>query len=204
MPDEDVRFLLDTINRVLERPLGASDVVGRFAGLRPLVRGPAVGESADVSRRHLLLDEPGRPVTIAGGKLTTYRQMAQDAVDAVCRRAGIATECRTRTLPLVGAAQREALARVPAPTAARAALRHRGGRGGTSSPSMHPDLAVPVSDSCPTIGAEMLFGVLHEGALTVEDLVERRTRVSFDEAALPSARRIAERALEVADALDPS
>ena len=69
---------------------------------------------------------------------------------------------------------------------------------------MHPDLAVPVSDSCPTIGAEMLFGVMHEGALTVEDLVERRTRVSFDEAALPSARRLAERALEVADALDPS
>ncbi len=92
VPDEDVRFLLETINGVLERPLSTSDVVGRYAGLRPLVRGPAVGASADVSRRHLLLDEPGRPVTIAGGKLTTYRQMAQDAVDAVCRRAGIATE----------------------------------------------------------------------------------------------------------------
>jgi glycerol-3-phosphate dehydrogenase len=68
----------------------------------------------------------------------------------------------------------------------------------------HPDLAVPVSDSCPTIGAEMLFGVLHEGALTVEDLVERRTRVSFDEAAVPAARHVAERALEIADALGPA
>jgi len=200
VPDEDVRFLLDTINRVLERPLSASDVVGRYAGLRPLVQGPSVGESADVSRRHLLLDEPGRPVTIAGGKLTTYRQMAQDAVDAVCRRAGIATGCRTRTLPLVGAAEREALARTPAPP--RLVRRY-----GTEAPRVaqlaanHPDLAAPVSDWCPTIGAEMLFGVLHEGALTVEDLVERRTRVSFDEAALLAGRAVAERALEVADGL---
>ena len=110
-----MRFLLDTINRVLERPLRPDDVVGRFAGLRPLVRGRADGETADVSRRHLLVDEPGRPVTIAGGKLTTYRQMAEDAVDAVCRRAGIAADCRTRTLPLVGAAPRQALATVSAP-----------------------------------------------------------------------------------------
>jgi glycerol-3-phosphate dehydrogenase len=61
-----------------------------------------------------------------------------------------------------------------------------------------------VSDSCPTIGAEMLFGVLHEGALTVEDLVERRTRVGFDEAALPAGRAVAERALEIAAAFRPT
>jgi glycerol-3-phosphate dehydrogenase len=203
VPDADVRFLLDTMNRVLERPLGTSDIVGRFAGLRPLVRDHAGGETADMSRRHLLVAEPGRPVTIAGGKLTTYRQMAQDAVDAVCRRAGIAAACRTGTLPLVGAARRDALARVPAqPRLVR--------RYGTEAAAVgqlaaeYPDLAVPVSDSCPTIGAEMLFGVLHEGALTVEDLVERRTRVSFDEAAVPAARHVAERALEIADALGPA
>jgi glycerol-3-phosphate dehydrogenase len=200
VPDDDVRFLLDTISRVLDRPLGPDDVVGRYAGLRPLVHDPAGGESADVSRRHLLVDEPGRPVTIAGGKLTTYRQMAQDAVDAVCRRAGIAAACRTRTLPLVGAASREALTRLPAP--ARLVRRY-----GTEAAVVaqlaadHPDLAAPVSDSCPTTGAEMLFGVLHEGALTVEDLVERRTRVSFDEAALPAGRALAAQVLEVADGL---
>ena len=200
VPDVDVRFLLDTINRVLERPLRPDDVVGRFAGLRPLVRGRARGETADVSRRHLLIDEPGHPLTIAGGKLTTYRQMAEDAVDAVCRRAGIVAECRTRTLPLVGAAPREVLPHLSAPP--RLVRRY-----GTEAEAVaqlaveHPDLAVPVSDSCPTIGAEMLFGVLHEGALTVEDLVERRTRISFDETALPSARRVAERVLAVAHAL---
>ena len=164
------------------------------------MRGRARGETADVSRRHLLIDEPGHPLTIAGGKLTTYRQMAEDAVDAVCRRAGIVAECRTRTLPLVGAAPREVLPHLSAPP--RLVRRY-----GTEAEAVaqlaveHPDLAVPVSDSCPTIGAEMLFGVLHEGALTVEDLVERRTRISFDETALPSARRVAERVLAVAHAL---
>jgi glycerol-3-phosphate dehydrogenase len=203
VPDEDVRFLLETINRVLERPLGAGEVVGRYAGLRPLVRDHAGSETADVSRRHLLVDEPGRAVTIAGGKLTTYRQMAQDAVDAVCRRAGIATACRTHTLPLIGAAPREALARVHAP---ERLLRRYGTEATTVAllATEHPDLAVPVSDSCPTIGAEMLFGVLHEGALTVEDLVERRTRVGFDEAALPAGRAVAERALEIAAAFRPT
>jgi glycerol-3-phosphate dehydrogenase len=203
VPEDDVRFLLDTISRVLDRPLGHEDVVGRYAGLRPLVRDRAGGESADVSRRHLLVDEPGRPVTIAGGKLTTYRQMAQDAVDAVCRRAGIVDASRTHTLPLVGAATREALTRVPAPTR----LVRRYGTEATAVAQLaaeHPDLAVPVSDSCPTIGAEMLFGVLHEGALTVEDLLERRTRVSFDAAALPAARAVAEQALGIADALSPA
>jgi glycerol-3-phosphate dehydrogenase len=60
----------------------------------------------------------------------------------------------------------------------------------------HPDLAGPVSETCPTLGVELLFGVLHEGALTVADLVERRTRVGFDESALPAARDLAERALD--------
>jgi glycerol-3-phosphate dehydrogenase len=65
----------------------------------------------------------------------------------------------------------------------------------------HPDLAVPVSEACPTLGLEFLFGVLHEGAMAVEDLVERRTRVAFDDAALPAARELAERALDRANEL---
>jgi glycerol-3-phosphate dehydrogenase len=123
--------------------------------------------------------------------------MAEDATDAVCRRAGIAAPCRTRTFPLVGAAPREALARISAP---QRLVRRYGTEASVVAQlaADHPDLAAPVSDSCPTTGAEMLFGVLHEGALTVDDIIERRTRVSFDEAAVPSARRVAERALEVA------
>ena len=199
VPDVDARFLLDTINAALARPLEAGDIVGRYAGLRPLVENGG-GTSADVSRRHLLVDEPGRAVTITGGKLTTYRQMAEDAVDAVCRRAGSPVACRTRSLPLVGAAPRDVLARVAAPSRL---VRRYGTEAVTVSAlrDAHPDLATPVSDSCPTLGIEFLFGMLHEGALMVEDLLERRTRVAFDEAALPAARELAERALDRAGEL---
>jgi glycerol-3-phosphate dehydrogenase len=195
VPEADERFLLETLNRVLDHPLRPADIVGRYAGLRPLVQRGASAVTADVSRRHLLVDEPGRPLTITGGKLTTYRQMAHDTVDAVCRRAGSLAPARTRAIPLVGAAPRDVLARVAAPSR----LVRRYGLEAVDVAALgraHPDLLLPVSDSCPTLGVEFLFGALHEGAFTVEDLVERRTRTSLDEAALPAARALAERALD--------
>src|SRR5206468_348780 len=80
--DDEQSFLLETLSTALRRPVLASDVVGRFAGLRPLL-GHADGDSAaDLSRRHALLQRDGVWVLV-GGKLTTYRRMAQDAVDAV-------------------------------------------------------------------------------------------------------------------------
>lgn len=203
VPESDERFLLDTISLVLQTPLRPEDIVGRYAGLRPLVHTTKTASSADVSRRHLLIDEPGRPITIAGGKLTTYRRMAQDAVDAVCRRAGSPVPSRTRTLPLVGAAKRAVLARVEAPP--RLVRRY-----GLEAPAVaalsadHPDLARPVSETCPTLGVEFLFGLRHEGALTVDDLVDRRTRASLDESAVPAARELASVALERAEAVAPA
>lgn len=198
VPVADERFLLATINQVLAVPLLPEDVVGSFAGLRPLVelRG---GASADASRKHLVVDRPGGPVTITGGKLTTYRRMAQDAVDAVCRRAGFSAPSQTRSLALVGATPTVARASAAAPPR----LVRRYGAEAEAVAALaaeHPDLAGPISDTCPTLGVELLFGVLHEGALTVDDLVERRTRVGFDRAALPDARRLAARALERAAA----
>lgn len=198
VPADDTRFLLDTINRVLERPLAESEVVGRYAGLRPLVSPAGGGPTADLSRKHLLVDEPGRPVTITGGKLTTYRQMAEATVDAVCRRARSAATCRTRSLPLVGAAAREVLSRVAAPER----LVRRYGTEATAVAGLglaHPELLRPVSETYPTLGAELLFGVLREGALTVEDLVERRTRISFDAQALDDAREVAVQVLALAE-----
>ncbi|HSF99009.1 MAG TPA: glycerol-3-phosphate dehydrogenase/oxidase [Ornithinibacter sp.] len=195
VPPEDEAFILRTINAALERPLTAADVVGRFAGVRPLVTDRATGESPDISRRHLLLTRPGHPITIAGGKLTTYRQMAEEAVDAVGIRVGAVPPSRTASLPLVGAAAPHLLALLPEETR----LVRRYGTEATAVAALaaaHPDLAGPVSEHCRTTGAEMLFGVLHEGALCVEDLIERRTRVSFVESAVPSARAVAERALE--------
>nr|WP_298988290.1 glycerol-3-phosphate dehydrogenase C-terminal domain-containing protein [uncultured Micrococcus sp.] len=123
--------------------------------------------------------------------------MAEDAVDAACRRLGTDRECRTRTLPLVGAAPREVLARLEEPTRL---VRRYGTEAGRVAElgRRYPRFAGPVAEGVAYTGAEMLFGVLAEGALTVEDLVERRTRTSFVESAVPAAREVAAQVLELA------
>ncbi len=118
VPEHDIDFLLGVVNTALAVPLTRADVVGTFAGLRPLVRDEHVDGregTADISRRHLVTDTPGQPITVVGGKLTTYRRMAQDAVDAVAARLGSAEPSRTRSLPLVGAARRKVLKGLDAP-----------------------------------------------------------------------------------------
>jgi glycerol-3-phosphate dehydrogenase len=99
----EVEFLLDTVSSALATPLGPGDVIGAYAGLRPLLAG-AAARTTDLSRRHTVRTSPGGLVTVVGGKLTTYRRMARDAVDAAIAvgrlRAG---PCRTARLPLVGA-----------------------------------------------------------------------------------------------------
>ncbi|WP_116115214.1 glycerol-3-phosphate dehydrogenase/oxidase [Austwickia chelonae] len=199
VPVEDETFLLSTINSTLNTPLTSADVVGRFAGLRPLVLPASGGQgaTADVSRRHLLIDAPGQPITIAGGKLTTYRLMAEQTVDAVSGRLRRETVSRTRQLPLIGAADRSLLNRLPYE---RRLVRRYGTEAVRVAElaSRHPQLATPVAEGVPTTGAEMLFGALCEGALQTDDLVERRTRVSFVEEAVPAATEAARQVLELA------
>lgn len=193
----EIGFLLDVIGAVLERPLRRSDVVGAFAGLRPLLE--AEGSTADLSRKHAVLTSRTGVVTVVGGKLTTYRQMAEDAVDAV----GLSTvSCRTRDLPLLGAATRDELARLEEP--ARLVRRF-----GTEA-RLVIDNAVQVSglseDELVVSGpggvtlAELIFGVTHEGAVDVEDLLDRRTRVGLVPEDRAAAVPLAERALALASA----
>lgn len=193
----DVAFLLATINRALATPLEHADVLGTFAGLRPLLAG-ADGPTADLSRRHRCSRRGDGMLTLVGGKLTTYRRMAQQAVDMVCEQLGHASRpCRTAALPLVGAADRRRLATVRAP-------RRLVARYGTEAPAVaalagdHPSLLEPVAPGLATLGVEFLFGISHEGALTVADLLERRTRLGLvaadAEAAAPLARALLEHA----------
>ncbi|MCQ9163581.1 glycerol-3-phosphate dehydrogenase/oxidase [Arthrobacter sp. STN4] len=190
VPEHDVGFLLDIVNTTLAVPLARDDVVGAFAGLRPLAaaaHGEGPDGTADISRRHLVRDVPGTPVTVVGGKLTTYRRMAQDAVDAVVGRLGIFAPCRTRDLPLAGAASVRELADVAAP--ARLVAKY-----GTEAADVlalsrvDPLLAAPLFDGTEITGAELLFAVRAEGAASVEDLLERRTRLSFVPADAERAR----------------
>lgn len=205
-PERDVNFLLDAVNTTLAVPLTRDDVVGSFAGLRPLVRTGRTdghGATADLSRRHLVRDLPGEPITVVGGKLTTYRRMAQDAVDAVTGRLGVDRRCRTKTLPLVGAARGQALDALGAP--ARLVEKY-----GTEAPAVHrlqqqdPLLAQPLFEGTDITGAELLFAVRAEGASTVEDLLERRTRLSLVPSDAAKARGRAEQVLALARGTSPS
>lgn len=102
--EPEIRFLLDSINRVIAEPIAREQVRGAFAGLRPLVDA-AHGSTADISRRHLVSASDSGFVSVLGGKLTTYRRMAEDAVDAAVRLRGLAAgPCRTTTLRLVDTA----------------------------------------------------------------------------------------------------
>ncbi|MDQ0096041.1 glycerol-3-phosphate dehydrogenase/oxidase [Paeniglutamicibacter psychrophenolicus] len=196
VPQHDIDFLLGVVNRVLDPPLARTDVIGTFAGLRPLVRSARANGpdgTADISRRHLVKDVPGEPITVVGGKLTTYRAMAQDAVDAAAARLGVSTPSRTRRLPLVGAADRDALAALRAP--ARLVAKY-----GTEAPVVHalagehPLLAEPLFEGTGITGAELFFAIRAEGATGIEDLLERRTRLSLVPA---DAARAAGRAAQV-------
>ncbi|MGZ4640016.1 MAG: glycerol-3-phosphate dehydrogenase/oxidase [Actinomycetes bacterium] len=202
VPDEDVTFLLSVIGRVLERPLTRADVVGAYAGLRPLL--DSNGSTADLSRRHAVLLSPDGVVTIVGGKLTTYRRMAQDAVDKAVAVSGLrAGPCRTRRLPLLGAGSAAELTAVQAPE--RLVRRF-----GTEAPlvlanalahGLTPEEALtPLGPGIPATLAELVFGVTHEGATDVGDLLDRRTRVGLVPADRAVAEPVARRALAIAKA----
>ncbi|MDO5672339.1 MAG: glycerol-3-phosphate dehydrogenase/oxidase [Actinomycetaceae bacterium] len=195
VPLEDEQFILSVINGSLGVELGDEDIVGRFAGIRPLIRSKDA-DTCDISRNHVLLDDPGLPLTITGGKLTTYRQMAQDAVDGACRRLGIQRRCHTKDLGLIGAGAKEIInASSPNPWFQRnygkeAARIEELGR-------IFPHLAERLVEDLPATGTQMLFGVLHEGALETEDLLARRTRLAVTPEYASQAQELAQEVMDL-------
>jgi glycerol-3-phosphate dehydrogenase len=191
--DAEVQQLLDTVNQVLAEPLTREDLVGAYAGLRPLVlpasagTGPG-GATADLSRTHLLQWD-GPVLTVVGGKLTTYRAMAEETVDAVVGYLGRGVaRSLTGRLPLVGAAPRAVLARVGA--ASRLVARY-----GTEAPVVEAlGPAAIMAGRLETVG-ELRFAVRYEGARTVSDLLDRRTRIGLVPAARARAVEVAEQVL---------
>ncbi len=182
--EAEVRFLLDTVSSALETPLDSADVLGAFAGLRPLLAG-AAGRTADLSRRHAVLLGGDGVITVVGGKLTTYRRMAADAVDAVIAHADlVAGRCRTKRLPVVGAAPPSTLARVPA--ARRLVERY-----GTEAPLVQELGTEQLATGQRVTVGEVLFAVQHEGALDADDVLDRRTRIGL----VPAERQAAEPAV---------
>ncbi len=203
--EPEIGFLIDVVSAAFARQLRRSDVIGAYAGLRPLLDlpGSAKGSTADLSRKHAVLTSTTGVITIVGGKLTTYRQMAEDAVDAAVAHARLpASPCRTKELPLLGAASRPELAALELPprlvrrfgTDAELVLSNAREVTGLQD----EELLAPIADDIPATLAELVFGVTHEGAADVDDLLDRRTRIGLVPVDRERAVAAAERALALA------
>jgi glycerol-3-phosphate dehydrogenase len=199
----DIAYLLDQVNRVLARPIGPEDILGVYAGLRPLLAGES-DETSRLSREHAVVTPVPGLVLVAGGKYTTYRVMAEDAVDAAVAGLPGVPPSRTARLPLVGAhrwedvrdraAELAAGSGVPEEMVARLLRRH-GDRIGDvlDLARSDPALARPLTGAPGYLAAEVVHAVLAEGALHLDDVLTRRTRVSIE-----TAHRGVESAPEVA------
>ena len=189
---EDVQYILDQANRVLEPKLRAEDIIGVYAGLRPLVANNKSATTTKLSREHTV-DRPAAGfVSIAGGKYTTYRVMAKDVVDrAVIELRRLTQESVTEKLPLVGAdgyfaleQQKERIAQESGLEVAT--ITHLLNRHGSLISEIldlittQPKLAGRLDGDLPYIKAEIVYAASHEGARSVDDVISRRTRLSFE------------------------
>ena len=201
----DIDYLLDQVNRVLSTPLTRDDIVGVYAGLRPLLSGESA-DTAQLSREHAVVAAAPGLTMVAGGKYTTYRVMAADAVDAAA--AGLTRtvppSCTDKT-PLLGTDGYQALWNARERLAEHAGLHvarveHLLRRYGTLTEELldlviaEPSLGTPLPGADAYLAAEALYAASHEGALRLEDVLTRRTRISFEasDRGLAAARPVAE------------
>lgn len=205
----DIDYVIAEANKVLADPISRQDVVGTWAGLRPLLQpGTKAGtQSAKVSREHTVASPVPGLVSIAGGKFTTYRVMAKDAVDFALGRRAKATPSVTIDIPLIGAAGSGEVAREFASViegfgwgpAMVDHLLHRYGanlRDIVEISLRQPDLAVPLQHAPAYLRAEVVYAMTDEGALHLDDVMMHRTRMVYeyrDEAiaALPEVAELA-------------
>jgi glycerol-3-phosphate dehydrogenase len=185
--ESEQKFLLDTLAHALETPLTAADVIGGYAGYRPLLD-TGGGNTADLSRQHSLIDSPdGQMTTVVGGKFTTYRKMAEDTVDSVSAKLDHQVACCTAQLPLLGAASHRELRKLAQPR--RLVNRYGAEAAAVAQIGLREHgLLEPIANGLPVLGVELAFGIQHEGAMTIADLLDRRVRLG----PVPAERKLAE------------
>ena len=185
----DIDYLLENVNSVLAEPLSEDDIVGVYAGLRPLMSGESEATSK-VSREHLILDSAPGLISVVGGKYTTYRVMAKDAVDRAAEALDTTVPTSiTKYIPLVGAIgyeemwnDRERLV----PDLDLSTIEHLLGRYGTLTRQVldlirsQPELGEPLEGAEGYLAVEIAYAVSHEGALHLDDVLTRRTRISIE------------------------
>jgi glycerol-3-phosphate dehydrogenase len=174
---EDVEYLLRAINRATTTEISEEHVVGTWAGLRPLVRAEGSGRTADLSRRHAVSRSATGMITVTGGKLTTYREMAADTLDAVAEHLDLPRSqrrSRTARLRLFGADGYD-----PRAEGRASHLHERFGGEARIVEAMierDPSLGERLVAGLPYIRAEAVYAARYEMALTLEDVLARRTR----------------------------
>ena len=187
----DIDYLLAHANRLLADPLTRDDVVGVYAGLRPLLSGES-DSTSKLSREHAVASPVRGLTVIAGGKYTTYRVMAKDAVDTAVRDLDqkVPPSC-TEDVPLLGADGYHALWNARQLLAGETGLRelqveHLLNRYGSLLPELieliaeTPELASPLDGAPEYLKVEAVYAASHEGALHLDDILARRTRISIE------------------------
>ena len=189
---EDIDYVLRAVNASVTTGITEADITGVWAGLRPLVKAASSGRTADLSRHHKVRVSASGVVSVTGGKLTTYRVMAEDAIDTVVDGLGMRARCRTRSLPLLGA-----IGHVDQPVGTPAA--HLANRYGGFAEEIEAlifgdaSLADPLVPGLPYTRAEAVYAIRHEMATTLDDVLTRRTRARLIDrpAALRAAPAVA-------------
>ena len=193
----DINYVLKALNAAVMTNISADDVTAVWSGLRPLVKsvnGEKISSrTADLSRRHKVSKSKSGVITIAGGKLTTYRKMAQDTIDEALTQLQKSAKCKTKNLKLIGATTSTPK------TNAKSAM-HLAARFGTEATLINemiaenPSLGEQLIAGLPYLKAEAVFAVKYEMARTLDDILSRRTRARIinRRASVASARAVAE------------
>ena len=188
----DVQYIIDQANRVLQPRISIDQVIGVFAGLRPLVANKKTSETTKLSREHTVDRPIPGFVSLAGGKYTTYRVMAKDAVDMATNDiTKLTSESITSKLPIIGADGYWALTQQVDQLASQYELKpelitHLMNRYGSDISEVlaliedDRKLAQPLTKNLPYLKAEIVYAVIAEGAQSVTDVLERRTRLWFE------------------------
>jgi len=184
---EDVDYLLTAVNDFFGAELGPDDLVGAFAGVRPLISTGDPKKSVDISRKAELYETSSGMITITGGKLTTWRRMAKMAVDRLVERDARDAPCRTHEIPLGQAIAAAELPRVEGvPVESYPALAARYGDAAhqvlalaAEGSHAHPELAQPIVAGLPDLLAEVVLAARQEQARSIGDVFLRRTRLGL-------------------------
>ncbi|MDX6664022.1 MAG: glycerol-3-phosphate dehydrogenase, partial [Solirubrobacteraceae bacterium] len=194
--DEDIGYLLDATNSYFATDLGPQDITGAYAGVRPLISTGDPKKSVDISRKAELYETSSGMITITGGKLTTFRRMAKMTVDRLVERDARDAPCRTHEIPLGQPIDPADLPRIEGVRdEAYGALAARYGHAAhdvLAIAAERGELAQPIVGDLPDVLAEAVYAARSEQALSLSDVLLRRTRIGL----------LAGRELLAGDALD--